>query len=113
MDHNTEDTLAIESLEPEFAGAVRQVHDSGWPLALTEGGQTTAVVISPEDFESLRARGAFAAFGYPIETEEEFEAGMREAEEDSKAGRVYGHDQVMAWIRSLGTDHELPAPGSE
>ena len=34
--------------------------------------------------------------------------GIREAE----AGLVIEHHQVMAWIDSLGTEHELPRPSA-
>jgi len=33
-----------------------------------------------------------------------------EALEDVDAGRVIDHEEVEAWIDSLGTDHPLPMP---
>ena len=33
--------------------------------------------------------------------------------EDAEAGRVVPHEDVMAWIKSWDTDHELPMPQSK
>lgn len=30
--------------------------------------------------------------------------------ESAKAGRLIPHDEVVAWVESWGTDHELPKP---
>jgi len=30
--------------------------------------------------------------------------------EDCRAGNFIPHDQVDAWLRSIGTEHELPCP---
>lgn len=35
---------------------------------------------------------------------------IAEAEADIAAGRVIDGEAVSAWLRSLGTDHELPRP---
>lgn len=34
-----------------------------------------------------------------------------QAEADFAAGRVVTHARVAAWLRSWGTDNELPCPG--
>lgn len=33
-----------------------------------------------------------------------------EADADADAGRVVSHEAVAAWLKSWGTDHELPPP---
>ncbi len=38
------------------------------------------------------------------------EAMLDEAEADIAAGRVIDAEVFLAWMRSLGTDHELPPP---
>jgi predicted transcriptional regulator len=39
-------------------------------------------------------------------------AGIKQAIKEVAAGRVVPHDEVSAWIDSLGTDHGLPPPKS-
>jgi predicted transcriptional regulator len=38
---------------------------------------------------------------------------IREGIADAKAGRVIPHEKVDAWLKSWGTDHELPPPKCE
>jgi predicted transcriptional regulator len=39
------------------------------------------------------------------------DAGIREALEASKAGEEpIAHERMVAWLKSWGTDHELPPP---
>lgn len=45
---------------------------------------------------------------YPLTAEEE--AMIEEGLADIEAGRVVAWEDVRAWLRSLGTDHELPMP---
>ena len=40
------------------------------------------------------------------EVEEAIEQGLADAE----AGRVVPHEEVVRWLRSLGTENELPMP---
>lgn len=40
------------------------------------------------------------------ELEEAIEQGLADAE----AGRVVPHEEVVRWLRSLGTENELPMP---
>ncbi len=35
---------------------------------------------------------------------------LAEAEADIAAGRTISHERVVEWVRSWGTDHELPPP---
>jgi|GEM_PF-841498 len=42
--------------------------------------------------------------------EEEEERAIEEAEADIAAGRVVSHQAVMRWVRSWGTENELPPP---
>ena len=35
---------------------------------------------------------------------------LAEAEADVAAGRVISHEAMTRWLRSWGTDHELPPP---
>lgn len=37
-------------------------------------------------------------------------AGLREAEDDIRAGRVVSFDDVKAWVELWDTPNELPAP---
>ena len=38
------------------------------------------------------------------------EQAWAEGEADADAGRVVSHEVVAAWLKSWGTDHELPPP---
>lgn len=40
----------------------------------------------------------------------EEKAGLREAEEDIRAGRIISFDDVKAWVESWDTPNELPPP---
>ncbi|MGO9173585.1 MAG: CopG family transcriptional regulator [Rhodomicrobium sp.] len=44
-----------------------------------------------------------------IDEEEEARA-IAEAEADVAAGRVVPHEEVVKWLKSWGTPHELPRP---
>ena len=44
--------------------------------------------------------------GYEEWAREEIEAGLADVE----AGRTVSAEKVAEWVRSLGTDHELPPP---
>jgi predicted transcriptional regulator len=44
--------------------------------------------------------------GYEEWVREEIEAGLADVE----AGRTVSGEKVAEWVRSLGTDHELPPP---
>ena len=37
---------------------------------------------------------------------------IKEGLADAEAGRTVPHEEVEAWVRSLGTDHEQPLPQS-
>ena len=40
------------------------------------------------------------------------EAAWREGEAEAEAGLGVPHDEVVAWVQSWNTDHELPMPES-
>jgi RHH-type transcriptional regulator, rel operon repressor / antitoxin RelB len=47
-----------------------------------------------------------------LKTQEWQVAAIKKGLEDAEAGRVVAHEDVMAWINSWDTDHELPMPQS-
>ncbi|ATQ44950.1 CopG family transcriptional regulator [Caulobacter mirabilis] len=44
------------------------------------------------------------------ELDQEDERAIAEAEADIAAGRVISNEAVMRWVRSWGTENELPPP---
>ena len=48
-----------------------------------------------------------------VEEQEWQIAQIREGLADHEAGRVAPHEKVEAWLKSWGTDHELPPPECE
>lgn len=45
-----------------------------------------------------------------VDMAEERQQMLQEAFDDVDAGRLIPHEQVSAWLRSLGTDNPLPRP---
>lgn len=45
-----------------------------------------------------------------LELTEEQREGVRQARESLDAGHFVEHEKMLAWLGSLGTDHELPKP---
>lgn len=70
----------------------RQPHS---PRATEKAGKAT-----------LRAKSRLAGDAWQI-------AQICEGLADLEAGRVVPHERVEAWLRSWGTDHELPPPECE
>jgi RHH-type transcriptional regulator, rel operon repressor / antitoxin RelB len=48
-----------------------------------------------------------------LNTQEWQVAAIKKGLDDAKAGSVVPHEDVMAWINSWDTDHELPMPQSK
>jgi predicted transcriptional regulator len=48
-----------------------------------------------------------------VETQEWQIAAIKEGMRDADAGRTIDHADVAAWVRSWGTDKELPRPTSD
>jgi predicted transcriptional regulator len=47
-----------------------------------------------------------------LEYERDVTEKIKEGLADIEAGRTVPHEEVVAWLESLGTDHELPMPQS-
>lgn len=47
-----------------------------------------------------------------LELQERRDRETLEASAECDAGLMVPHDDVVAWVRSLGTEHELPMPQS-
>jgi predicted transcriptional regulator len=59
-----------------------------------------------DDCEAENDDAATIEEGYEEWVREEIEAGLADVE----AGRTVSGEKVAEWVRSLGTDHELPPP---
>lgn len=65
--------------------------------------------MSDEDIPGFAEDSADFSIFDEIDEEEE-ERAIAEAEADIAAGRVISNEAVMRWIRSWGTENELPPP---
>jgi antitoxin component of MazEF toxin-antitoxin module len=84
-------TVTVEIPEKLLREAKLAVGDT-----LTDSG---ALALRPHGAEPVED-------GYEVWAQAEIEAGLRDAD----AGNTVSGDEVVAWLRSWGTEHELPPP---
>lgn len=87
--------------------------------------KTTSVSIRMESALNDRVAAIAAALDRPkswaieqavrdfVEAQEWQLAAIAEGIRDADAGRVVDHEEVVAWVRSWGTDAELPMPSCD
>ena len=71
----SEDVLPIDEFTAQASSVFRRVRNTQRPVLITENGRPAAVLISPEEFDTLRER-------------ERFLAAIEEGLADADAGRV-------------------------
>lgn len=74
----------ISEVRNHLPGFVTKVKDGHIQLMITRGGRPVAVMISPEDLETLE-----------IKADAKLIRSLIRAEEDLKASRLYSHNQVF------------------
>jgi predicted transcriptional regulator len=77
--------------------------------------ENPAPVVDDEDEETLAAidegmRDAEAGRTVPAEEVRRLRAEVRQTDRQVKSGHYIMHEDLKAWLLSLGTDPELPAP---
>ena len=82
-------TASLATVKAKFSEYVASVHDTHERVVVTRNGEPAAVLISPDDLESLEETLALLA-------DPEAMADLREAEADVAAGRVIEGDELRA-----------------
>ena len=77
---------SVSYVKANLARVIDSVRDGGGPLIITQNGATAAIIQDPESYE--RTRQALAVLKL---------AAL--ADEDVRAGRVHGHDEVFTAAR--------------
>lgn len=76
------DIRPLSEFRKNMAEMIQELNQSRSPLVLTQHGRSVAVVMSPEEYESL------------VYTEE-FKAAVREGIAEADAGNLIPHEEVM------------------
>lgn len=78
----SEDIIPLGEFKAQAASFIKQLHERGNTLVITQNGRPACVVMSPADFDAMRERQAF------------LEA-VGEGLDDVEAGRVVTDEQVQ------------------
>ncbi|HEX4953280.1 MAG TPA: type II toxin-antitoxin system prevent-host-death family antitoxin [Thermoanaerobaculia bacterium] len=79
----SEDIVPVSDFKAQAADWLRRLAETGQPLVITQNGKAAGVLLSPAAFDQLSERVRFVA---AVET------GLADAD----AGRLTGHDEVVA-----------------
>lgn len=82
-------TVSLATVKAKLSAYVGSVHDTHERVTITRNGEPAAVLISPDDLESLEETLA-------ILSDPETMAALREGEADVAAGRVYDEAELRA-----------------
>ncbi len=77
----SKDIFPLGVFKTKASNILKQLHQSQRPVVITQNGNPTAVLITPETYDSLME-------------EKKFIQAVREGIDDSKAGRVVDDDKV-------------------
>ena len=69
--------------------------------------------MAPADDDPRFGRRISSESGLPLETEAEFLAAVEEGVAAADRGEAVPLEDVLAWMRTWGTDHPLPQPRSK
>ncbi|MBM3266898.1 MAG: type II toxin-antitoxin system Phd/YefM family antitoxin [Candidatus Sericytochromatia bacterium] len=86
--HVNEDILPIGEFKTHASRLLKKLRDTRRPLVITQNGRPAAVLITPEEFDRLRAHGRFV---------EAVSRGL----EDSEAGRTLPDEDLDAELDDL------------
>jgi len=89
--------VPIEEVQAELSRLVDEIAGSSEAIVITRDGKPVGVLISPQEFDALQC-------------DPEFLAAIDEALATIDTEEVIEGDVVQAWLRSVGTDAELPPP---
>jgi len=78
-----QETVALGDFTADIQGVLQRLRESGQPLVVTENGEPAMVIVTPDEFHSLRYR-------------EQFVSAILSGLEDVKAGRVVTDDEFGA-----------------
>ena len=76
--------LPVSEVRGKLPKLVKRIRDEGRHLIITKNGRPAAVMISPEELETLE-----------IMTDKKLLLSIARAQEDVRAGRVYAHKDVF------------------
>lgn len=83
-------TLSLSEAKMKLSGLVQGVIDTDEEIVITKNGTPAAVLISPDEFESLKETNAVR---YDAELTEEIRKGLRALKE--KEARLYTLDELF------------------
>jgi prevent-host-death family protein len=83
-------TLSLSEAKMKLSGLVQAVSDTDEEIVITKNGTPAAVLISPEEFESLKET---IAVRYDAALTEEIRKGLRSLKE--KEARLYTLDELF------------------
>ena len=83
-------TLSLSEAKMKLSGLVQCVFDSDDEIVITKNGSPAAVMISPDEFESLKETSAVR---YDAGLREEIRKGLRSLKE--KEARLYTLDELF------------------
>ena len=83
----SEDIMSVSDFKAQAADCLRRVAVTDRPIVITQNGKAAGVLISPREFDRLTERARF-------------QAAVVEGLEDSNAGRVSDHDDVVRRMRA-------------
>lgn len=87
----SEDIIPLGEFKAQAASIIKQLHEHGKTLVITQNGRPACVVMSPAEFDIMRERQAFL---------EAVAAGLGDAE----AGRVVADEQLQHQLdKEFGT----------
>ncbi len=83
-----EDIIPVSEFRQKTSSYLKDIHDKGRTMVLTQNGHSAAVVMSPETFEQLQyERNLFAS--------------IARGEKDAEEGKVTPHAQAIKDLRKL------------
>ena len=85
-------TVSVTTARANLYDLIDKVSASGKPVAITNKGETKAVLISPEELRSWEVT-------MEVMNDKELMDQIRESKKDIKAGRVYSLDEVEKELR--------------
>ncbi len=92
-----EGIVPIERAQAELPRLLAAIAGSNEAIIIVRDGKAVGVLVSPSEFDALQE-------------EIEHLAAIDEALATIDTEELIDGDRVQAWLRSVGTDHELPPP---
>jgi prevent-host-death family protein len=89
--------VPLGEFKANAAAYLKQLRETDEPIVITQNGRPAAVLLSPGEYDGLHSTASW-------------NEAVAEGIADIEAGRSVPHEQVAAWLKSVGTGGELDPP---